>query len=387
MHTIPRPTSLAVQLSGSKTAEMQTSQRKHDATARAIRAFQEAFPHVVPDRNTPCAADMGQDTAGCRDFWILNTDKYVAAVCRQHVRGHICMWDKKFCDRCSLETGVCPVTDFPGLSRFGSVEAPKAIDVDVDAVLADYARALGILTRLEQAPRRDCGAHCPRWWPHPSGRVWVCQTHHWTHRCAPDAAFCEFVADDTGNSDTTACPISGLTGRSGRVFAAVKRPPTRVPRIKVEVSRDWVACCVRAVLRNPFAEWVDTWAEVMWQLLSLSGLAATRDHQWIFDAVIGVLTVVPMQGVVVRGTTLIPELAYMVAWVPDKLLAGMAQSVTMSTGRFSDLRNHEIRVVRRPPRRITVAARAVFDTLNALPPDSLALLADTLAVFFPNLDK
>ena len=378
-------TSFAIHSSGNRTPEMQMSQRKHDMATKAIRAFQQKFPHVVPDRDTPCSADMGHDTAGCADFWLFPTDIAIGAVCHRHVRAHICFWENKYCDRCNAETGVCPITNFPELARFGNAHQPQALDVDVHELLAAYARAHGILTHIEPSPRHLCGAHCPRWWPHPNGRAWICQTHHWPHQCSPDSLFCEFVGEDTGNAETTACPISGYTGRSGRVFATAKRRPTRAPRIKAPVTQEWVACCTRAVIKDLFEAHVDSWAAVLWQLFSLSGLAESHDHQWIFDAVIGILTILPTQSVAVRGVTLIPELAYMVSHVPDKLLNGVPPNVSMSSGLFShDLRNHVVAAKMNTPRKITVATRTVFAALNKLSPDTIAFIAATLGAYFPD---
>jgi hypothetical protein len=362
---------------------MQMSQRKYDMATRAAKAFQQAFPNVIPDRDTPCSADAGHDTAGCRDFWFHNTDVAIAAVCRLHVRVHICFWNKKFCDRCNVETGVCPVTDLPDLCRFGQAPQPQSVDADTHELLAAYARHHGILTQLEPSPRHLCGAHCRHWWPHPGGRAWICQTHHWPHLCAPDSLFCEFVGEDSGNRETTVCPISGYTGRSGRVFEVAKRRPARAARVKASVTRDWVVCCVRAVLRDLPDERIDSWANVMWQLFSMSGMAAGHDHQWIYDAVIGILTILPTQGLAIRDVTLIPELAYMVSHVPNKLLHGVPSKISMSTGLFSaDLRNHAVAAKMNTARKITVATRTVFDTLTKLTDDALVVIAATLGVYF-----
>lgn len=362
---------------------MQMSQRKHNMARRATEAFQQTFPHVIADRDTPCNADVGYDMAGCRDFWFYHTDVAIAAVCPRHVRVHICFWENKYCDRCNVETGVCPVTDLPELCRFGSTTQPQTLDVDTFELLAAYAQHHGILTQIEPSPRHLCGAHCPRWWPHPDGRAWICQTHHWPHLCAPDSLFCEFVSEDSGNAETTACPVSGHTGRSGRVFASAKRRPTRAPRIKLAVTHEWVACCTRAVIKDLPDEHVESWSNVLWQLFSLSGMAGSHDHQWIYDAVIGILTILPTQGVTVRAVTLIPELAYMVSHVPDKLLHGVAQKVSMPTGLFSaDLRNHVITAKMNTARKITVATRTVFAALAALSPETITIMAATLGVYF-----
>ena len=383
---MPNRTSLATHVSGSSTAEMQTSQRRHDMAVKAIKAYHANFPGRVPDRNTPCTVDIGQDNAGCTDFWLTDTDVSTAAVCHRHQRVHICFCEGLYCDRCNIETGVCPVTNWPNLRRFGNSLPSTTVDVDSELLLADYARAFGILTRIDVAPRELCGAQCPRWWPHPNGRAWICQTHHHVHQCARDQLFCEFVTDDNGNSETTACPISGHTGRSGRVFTSAKTRAPRAQRIKVAVTSDWVAACVRAVIRDLPKAHLESWTSVLWTIFDMSGLAKQHDHQWTFDAVIGVLTIIPTQGVEIKGRRVIPELPYMTAFVPDKLLAGMCtRTVTMPSGYYTnDLRPHEIKAGMNTARRITVATRDVFDTLLALPDTKLAELAVTTMQFFPN---
>jgi hypothetical protein len=101
--------------------------------------------------------------------------------------------------------------------------------------------------------------------------------------------------------------------------------------------------------------------------------------------VIGILTILPTQSVAVRGVTLIPELAYMVSHVPDKLLNGVPPNVSMSSGLFShDLRNHVVAAKMNTPRKITVATRTVFAALNKLSPDTIAFIAATLGAYFPD---
>lgn len=382
------PTGLAKSLSAQRVA-MDRSQRMHDIRAKALSMFQPTGP---PDTHTRCIVDS--DAADCRDFWSCQIGSTFVSVCKQHHRAHVCRWGDAYCDRCNLSTGVCPITDFPALQRFGSLAAhvSETEPVDDAQILRDYAMAMAIMTQLETASPKLCGPSCPNWWPHPSRRAYVCLVHHRVHHCSEDNPVCSFLANDTDNPDCNACPVSGLTGRSAPVIPSKKKQATRSRRSErtaagttIPLTIEWVQACVGAVMSETDSARLKAWAIVFWTILCDGHMTETWTHQSVFNMVIALLTTLPLEHIAVNGVVLIPMQPYLALSVPNKLLNNLNRVVEMRTSRYTSKGHcHVISATMNSPHHATAAINLLYTGFKKLAHEELLALQAKLAGFFPS---
>jgi hypothetical protein len=253
-----------------------------------------------------------------------------------------------------------------------------------ETILRDYALNFNMTTQLRAAPINRCSAACRDWWPHPSGTSWVCSSHHRIHHCV---SVCEFLGNDIGNSDCTACPVSGQLGRFAPMFVSASRRSARRTREaaigSIPLSQRWILVCVRHVVRDTSNERLLHWSNVIWTLLQMLGVHTKWNHQRALNITIGLLTTIPRSSITAKGVTLIPMLPYLTHSVPDKLLTTVTHAVSMRTARFTGKgRVHTITCSMGKPHNVTVAMNCLYDILNGLPSERLSIIKLKLDVYF-----
>jgi hypothetical protein len=376
---------------------METSQRMHTMTAEAVKKYLASLvsrgqASPAPDKYTPCIVDSDHANTACSDFWTCRNDVAEIFVCTRHQRAHPCFVkvaaDGPYCSRCNHD-GVCPISCYPELRRFERRDTSNdpALLSD-EAILRDYALEFNITSHLRSAPARMCSSACRDWWPHPSGTIWVCSSHHRVHHCATT---CEFIGKDNGNSDCTACPVSGLLGRNAPVHSSRRvirrsRGERTVGGLNdaIALSPQWILQCVSYVMRETSLERLRAWSSVIWTLLCVSALNEHRNHhQLALNAVIGLLTTIPMKAIVVKGVVLIPMLPYLTHTVPGKLLTTVTAPVKMTTSKYTVKGHcHTIVASMGSPHNATVALNKLYAALDKLTVDRLSLLKIQLGSYF-----